>query len=637
MPPVPSETAKQQTPKIEQASYATNLSRKGQSKTKGDFSVEDLEGMFSVDDWLELYAYADLIYDWKGTDEYETHWAGWAELRGKQTVQHWQQYYEKVVYPQWLRDPISKREKIKRQVEQKYDAEPASEGQPNGQQSPELGKPDEVLSATAAQEEAGTGQSSGSDDKRFEELLNDKGSEQLSPAYTLYALEKKQDTLNAQPALDHGKYIKRCFPRRSLMEDTVALHKLLLDQWRSLSAEEKAPYLAKDQSVTNDTLDAFKNPARIASEIRVPSSSTARPESPNFYVGQLERSTKRMRENSIVEQEEVVEVAPPTKRWKSGSATPTQEDPVSPSKAIGTQNQPLEISSAESSQTTSQSEDAEELMQRQIRSEALDTGDDDATMVNLNGDTEEKEVESIESDDFLNIDSLHAPPSPDNVLDDDLPSNTPTPRAARQKVSNFDTQAILSPTQDDFPPPHKYTHDVKPHQEQRYSSPFQQSESDVSTTQSLEEFRRSLQEEEDSDQTLYSQLPPQPLRLSSSPAPSSTSSVSTGSGDPDPPLTGDEINDFYEDRNEEGWPNDFISKALKRTRMRPELAVRVLDAWKDGKPLPAERGIWSIEDDAAVEGGDGLELAKLERKHTLDGWGGIMERLKFLETYRSHG
>jgi hypothetical protein len=70
--------------------------------------------------------------------------------------------------------------------------------------------------------------------------------------------------------------------------------------------------------------------------------------------------------------------------------------------------------------------------------------------------------------------------------------------------------------------------------------------------------------------------------------------------------------------------------------MRPELAVRVLEAWKDGNPLPKARGIWSIEDDVVVESGDGLELAMLAKKHSLDGWGGITERLLFLEAYRSY-
>jgi hypothetical protein len=520
MPPAPASPipTKQKTPETGQTSNTKNLVRKGKSKSKSDYSVQELEGIFTVDDWLELYAFADFIDDSKGTDEYDTTWAQWAEFKGEQTGEQWQQYYEKVVYPQWLVDPVSKREKIKRQVERKHDEARASESQP----------------------------------------------------------------------------------------------------------------------VTKDPLDSLKNSANIASEIKAPSSSTAHPESSNFYEDQMERFTKRLRENDFAEQEEETRPAPPTKRRKSESAMPTREDSVGPNKEAGTQHQPVEISSAESSQSTSHPEDAEALMQEQIRSEALDSGDDDATMVNLEEDPEEKEVESIESEDFPDTDQLYPPLPADNVVSDDLPSNTPTPRAARQKVSYFDTQAILSPTQDSSSRPHDHAYGTKPHQGQRSSSPFQQLESDASTTQSLEEFRRSLQEEEDPDQTLYSQVPPQPLRLSSSPAPSSASSTSTGSGDPDPPLTGDEIDEFYEDRNEEGWSNDYISKALKRTRMRPELAVRVLEAWKDGNPLPKARGIWSIEDDVAVESGDGLELAMLAKKHSLDGWGGITERLLFLEAYRSY-
>jgi hypothetical protein len=511
-------TTKQQTPKTEQTSNTKNLSWKGKSKSKSDYSVQELEGIFTVDDWLELYAFADLIDDSKGTDEYDATWAQWAEFKDEQTGEQWQQYYEKVVYPQWLVDPVSKREKIKRQVERKHDEARASESQP----------------------------------------------------------------------------------------------------------------------VTKDPLDSLKNSANIASEIKAPSSSTAHPESSNFYEDQMERFTKRLRENDFAEQEEETRLAPPTKRRKSESATPTREDSVGPNKEADTQHQPVEISSAESSQSTSHSEDVEELMQEHIRSEALDSGDDDTTMVNLEADPEEKEVESIESDDFPDTDELYPPPPADNVVSDDLPSNTPTPRAARQKVSYFDTQAILSPTQDSLSRPHDHAYGTKPHERQRSSSPFQRLESDASTTQSLEEFRRSLQEEEDPSRTVYSQAPPQPLRLSSSPAPSSASSTSTGSGDPDPPLTGDEIDEFYEDRNEEGWSNDYISKALKRTRMRPELAVRVLEAWKDGNPLPKARGIWSIEDDVVVESGDGLELAMLAKKHSLDGWGGITERLLFLEAYRSY-
>lgn len=118
-----------------------------------------------------------------------------------------------------------------------------------------------------------------------------------------------------------------------------------------------------------------------------------------------------------------------------------------------------------------------------------------------------------------------------------------------------------------------------------------------------------------------------------SPTPSVASS--TDSGDPDPPLNAQEMEDFFDDRLAEGFNDEFIIRALKRTRFRPELALVVLDAWKEGLSLPNQRGIWSLEDDEDVESGDGVALARLEVKHTMDGWGGITERLLFLESYRN--
>ncbi|KAI4620898.1 hypothetical protein J4E83_005261 [Alternaria metachromatica] len=559
MPPVPapSKPTEQQTPKTEQAPSATNLDNKGKAKANRDYSVEELEVMFSTDDWLECYAFVAIIDGVEGQDDWISAWDGWAENQGNQTAEQWRQYYEKVVRPQWLRDPVSKREKIRKKMEQKHDAAKASQSQALSQQPAEIEKPNETLP-------------------------------QPPPA-------TRDEVEAVQPSASEGAHSEEVLQNR--------------------------------------------NPPKIASEPKMPSSSTARQESPNFYDEQLARYTKRLREDNFVKQEDEEETAPPTKRRKSGSATPTQEEPMQPIKAEGTQNQPVEISSAASSQTTSTSEDAEELIQEQIRSQELDAVDEDATIVNIDEDLKEEEVGSIESDEFPDIDELHPlspPPDQDSISCDDLPSNTPTPRATRQKVSNFDTQAILSsPTQDTFSRPQDFVPNMNPRQPQRFSSPPEQPPSDASTTQSMEEFRRSLQEEgeeEDPDQTLYSQHPPQPLLISSSPAPSTSS---TGEEDPDPPLTGDEIIDFYTELNEQKWSNEFISKALKRTGLRPDLAEKVLDAWKVGKPLPMERGIWSKEDDDAVEGGDGYQLALLEKKHTLDGWGGIVERLKFLDTYRS--
>jgi len=558
MPTVPalSKATEQQIPKTEQAPSAKSLDDKGKAQANRDYSVAELEVMFSTDDWLECYAFVEIIDGVEGQDDYLSAWDGWAENQGNQTAEQWRQYYEKVVRPQWLRDPVSKREKIRKKMEEKHDAENARRSQALTQHPAEIEKPDGTLT-------------------------------QLPPT-------TRNTVESVQRSTSEGAHSEEVLQNR--------------------------------------------DPPKIASEPKMPSSSTARQESPNFYDEQLARYTKRSREDNFVKQEDEEKLAPPTKRRKSGSATRTQEEPVQPIKAEGTQNQLVEISSAASSQTDSTSEDAEELMQEQMRSQELDAMDEDATIVNIDEDLKEEEVGSIESDDFPDIDELHPlspPPDQDSVSGDDLPSNTPTPRATRQKISNFDTQAILSsPTQDMFSRPQDFVPNMAPRQPQRFSSPPEQPPSDASTTQSMEEFRRSLQEEgeEDPDQTLYSQHPPQPLLISSSPAPSTSS---TGEEDPDPPLTGDEIIDFYTELNEQKWSNEFISKALKRTGLRPVLAEKVLDAWKVGKPLPMERGIWSKEDDEAVEGGDGYQLALLEKKHTLDGWGGIVERLKFLDTYRS--
>ncbi|KNG50789.1 transcription factor protein [Stemphylium lycopersici] len=615
--PSSSDSAQQQTSKKEQASTDRKVGGKGKARAEGDYSVNELTALFSTDDWLEVYAFVDLIDDLKGDDRYDSSWVEWAKNQGNQTAEQWRQYFEKVVRPQWLRDPASKREQIKKQIEDKYGEGGSDQSQSIGQQFPESIKPEKGTAESAvSQEKTATEQSSDFEHERFEELLNEQN-DGVPPAYKFFAREKKQPTLNKRPNWDFA-----------------ALHDFLLARWHSLSDEERAPYLSMNEAVTTSTLERATKSAKQALDVKVPSSSTVQHESPKFYSELQEKFMKRLREDDDTEeQEEEVELTRPTKRRKSGSKTPTRDGRVQPAEKMGTGEQPLEISSTGSSQHTTQSETNEE----QTGPINPDTAEDDeATMVELEGPDAEKEIESIESDELPGIDQLpKAPPGYETVSEDDLPSNTPTPRATRRKVSNFDTQAILSsPIQSKFPPPLGFAQGAKLHEEPRFSSPAQVPESDASTTQSMEEFRRSLQEE-DLTQPTYSQHAPHPLRLSSSPAPSTASSTSTDSGDPDPPLTAAEIHAFYDEQNEQGWSNDFISAALKRTRLRPELTVKVLDAWKLGKPLPNERGIWSKEDDVAVESGDGFELAKLGRKHSVDGWGGVTERLVFLEGYRS--
>lgn len=403
---------------------------------------------------------------------------------------------------------------------------------------------------------------------------------------------------------------------------SVQLHEQLMSQWQSLPDAEKALHMAMNEATKKG---ANAEAAKIASETKLMSSCTAQYESPKIVKEIYESTLKRVREEYAYEEPEQHAQPRPIKRQKTASPVP---DRVARHDAhIGTQNEPVDIPSSQSSTSASQLEAYDERARGQIRAEYQQSWDAEKTLLDLVGD--EAEVQSIGSDGFLGIDRLPPPPKDiDLSSEDHLPPDTPTPRASRQQRNNFDTQAILaSPSQGlgitKLPRPLGYTQELNAQHESRSSSLVPQAHSEASTTQSIEEFRRSLNGEND-------QIANPPPRLPSfSPNPSETSE------DPDPPLDASEFDEFYELFNEKGFSDDFISAALKRTRCRPELAERVLDAWKVGKPLPSARGIWSLADDDVAEHGDGEALEELQRKHTLDGWGGIVERLKFLEGYRS--
>jgi len=174
---------------------------------KYDYSVGELTDIFTTEDWLELYAYVDLIDATKEDGRYNDSWDGWAENQGEQTSEQWRQYYEKVVRPQWLRDPQSKRDEIKKQMEQKHEEEP-SQSQSIREQFPEQEKPEEetVAPRPIVQESEAIEQPSESEHERFESLLNDEGADRLPTAYTFYARKMKQVTWNAQPSLDYGEH-----------------------------------------------------------------------------------------------------------------------------------------------------------------------------------------------------------------------------------------------------------------------------------------------------------------------------------------------------------------------------------------------------------------------------------------------
>ncbi|KAH4026868.1 DNA-binding protein RAP1 [Parastagonospora nodorum] len=548
----PSEQPARATPVPKPANQATEkvtgqgTARDTKSAVPPNYTLEQLAASFSSEDWEELYANVDVINAIDGDDRsnYEKAWKKWAEAQDNQTAEQWQQYYEKVVRPQWMRDPESKRQQVKQNVDKKHEAQ--SHSQTADQQQQEDLHQDASTGAT----------STGAESNKI---------------------------------------------------------------------SKEAPVAAGNERPQGEA-------SKLPSENKMMSSSTAQYESPKYIKAMYQNVLKRARGDDTEEpqpgQQIPREQSPPHKRQRSLSpiTRPTSTVPVQ----AGTSKQPVEIFSSDGS-----SSDEEDMqLNNQIMEDVKQPQHDRHVLAQ--GEVEE-DIERAEPEDLVDIEQSPAPPE---VLgersEDELPSNTPTPRPPRHRTNNFDTQAILSsPSQDarisKLPHPVDFTQAMETQDEQRSSSLAPHLDSDNSTTQSLQEFRRSLNGEEIS-QLSYPALQPLPRAPSFSPT---SSNSSDDSDDPDPPLAADELDDFFAAQNAVGLSDAFVARALKRTRCRPGLAEIVLDAWKDGKPLPWQRGIWSLEDDEAAESGDGVELAQLERKHTLDGWGGITERLRFLEGYRS--
>ncbi|KAF9697883.1 hypothetical protein EKO04_004405 [Ascochyta lentis] len=324
----------------------------------------------------------------------------------------------------------------------------------------------------------------------------------------------------------------------------------------------------------------------LLSDSRLESEATAQHETPSYIRDGYESAFKRIRGD--------LDAARPTKVRKVD--------------VIGTQEQPFKMSSATSSRQTS--------VEPHLLEEVVDEADDAESLVSENEDEGENEDEDEDLQSIASsTDFVHIAPLPRPLQVPETEDDFPTPRAS--KFATFDTQAILSS-------PSQFARINTLPRPPLDSSPPHHPESDASTTQSIEEFRQSLIEED-----------APPTQTPASPTPSTASSTSsTTSEDPDEPLLADEIDPFFTSQHAAGFSDEFITKALKRTRFRPNLAIAVLEAWRHGRPLPSQRGIWSVEDDEQVERGDGLTLERLERKHSLDGWGGITERLNWLRAWR---
>jgi hypothetical protein len=360
---------------------------------------------------------------------------------------------------------------------------------------------------------------------------------------------------------------------------------------------------------------------------RQSSSSAAAQETPDYITEAHRKIMKRISDGDIDEFSRYNTSSSPFKRRKRESPSPEH---TSEQRDIhDTRNQPLEIPSAP--ETTSSLDD--ETKEQQQREESTDEViQSELVLEDDNAAADEPTPTTRQPD-------VHYPQLERHPITD-LPPDSPTPRKPREQGTLFDTQAVLSSPSHPSPlralplPQQTQTslasRAVTP--EEPSSSPIRVAGSEASVSESLQEFRRSLQDtrddslKPDTQTPSFAPIPP--------PEPSVSSQVSDTSSDPDPPLEPREFDEFFTEQREHGFTDEEIRAALGHTFCRPMLTVEVLDAWKDGKYLPRKRGIWSAHDDREVESGDGLALAKLEKLHTDKGWGGIEERLAYLEAYR---
>ncbi|PVI02864.1 hypothetical protein DM02DRAFT_559119 [Periconia macrospinosa] len=645
------------TGSVKPATKQTAVSSSSKDTNTDTISLADLGKLFSTEEWEELYAFKEDIDSITG-DEYINAWKAYAE--GKtQTAKQWQEYFERVVKPQWENDSELKRQEVKRNVEKRLDGSQeiisgaTSEGNVDHEENAESVE----IPPTAK----GKRKRDDTNNSRFEQYLADHHRGEAPPGYMIFAEAHKWSVWQEQPELDYS-----------------GLHEVLMSKWNALSPQEKYHFADKSGDHTSNKDESIDNP-----RVQL-SSSTAVDETPEYIAEVYEKATKSISQKKNTGEPETIETdashdesSPPSKRRKSAHTSPSPQRTPRPALAdlaipTGTQLEPFEISSGVTSSSPPEMEPNETI------------------------NKEEQKPTNVGSDIF-NSDPI-VPPSADP---NDYPSNTPTPRTSRVRNANaFNTQAILSSPlcsssisplplpremsqdyEDDYVDDEEQNDDHEDHGDSTLVpfSPTFEPPSDTSTTHSMQEFRQSLNshldepighqskyvrnhndlEEQQSQPSSPQPLPTtntrrtQPpgtrtkpetltaLHFSSSPPPSSaastTSTTSTTSSqiDPDPPLTSLEIEDFFATHHQTGHSDAIISAALKRTRCRPALAALVLESWANGEETPRDtRGVWSEKDDVDVESGDAGVLKKLEDRHTMDGWGGVVERLRFLAQYR---
>jgi hypothetical protein len=166
----------------------------------------------------------EIIDALKGKKDYDEAWEKWAQAQDNQTVDQWRQYFEKVVRPQWKRDPEWKREQIKKRVEERHQA--TSSQSTDDEAEVEAEAEAEVVGVTPAIKESSAAtpepteeepvgdeptEVNDSQDILFEQELEAKRvGNNNAAAYFFFAREHKWSTWNAQPELNYSK----CNPRR---------------------------------------------------------------------------------------------------------------------------------------------------------------------------------------------------------------------------------------------------------------------------------------------------------------------------------------------------------------------------------------------------------------------------------------
>jgi hypothetical protein len=93
----------------------TRPSSVGKSKKRTEYTPEELDKMFTSEDWENIYANVPVI---TLSEDNAALWEEWAATTTK-TAQQWKQYFRIVVRPQWEQDDELKREQVVRVFEER--------------------------------------------------------------------------------------------------------------------------------------------------------------------------------------------------------------------------------------------------------------------------------------------------------------------------------------------------------------------------------------------------------------------------------------------------------------------------------------------------------------------------------------